>query len=535
MDKKIEQFWNVLHQRGLNNKDELIRELLRIKLTEKKLEDYDLHIKKINNESDKIFEIMKESSEEILGYFPGDRDFFLEIFQTGKDIDLLEFAIQTYRNDRTGMIIAPRHLIKYMSTIIDEQKKVNTILLTDAEKSLMDLMDIIEKYQNIKFTLTSEHRLMYLLLKTAFEEFDNVKVIHQSIYRKLLLDDKYDLIITIPAFGMKFDIEELSADFITRESDGIAVENLLEYISEDGIMYTIVPGRFAFSGGSFERLRKHIINNFALHSIHNLPEGTFRPYTSIKTLLLSISGKQNGYIKLGSLSLENNKFVVSTEKEIKTKEFNKYSDWRVEWFLAENQGDIKKFKTSKVEKRKLKEIADIFRGKSIMKKDLKPGEIYVLNISNIEDGQIIYKDMDTINEEERKIKRYELLENDLVITCRGTINKVAVYKGSDKLLIASANIITIRFKGEILSDYVKIFLESPVGTIIIKSFQRGTTVMNINPRDIGELEIPILSLEKQKQIVEEYLSELKLYTETVKQAEERWKDRRSNLYKKILN
>lgn len=133
-----------------------------------------------------------------------------------------------------------------------------------------------------------------------------------------------------------------------------------------------------------------------------------------------------------------------------------------------------------------------------MKNDLQPGEISVLNISNIEDGQIDYETMDTIDEEERKVKRYELIDNDLVMTCRGTVNKVAIYEpNGDKKVIASANIIVILFKEKIISNYVKIFLESAVGTELIKIFQRGSTVMNINPKDISELEVPVVDVEKQ--------------------------------------
>jgi len=216
--------------------------------------------------------------------------------------------------------------------------------------------------------LSSEDKLMYLLLKTAFNNYNNVVVIHQSIYKRLILKDRYDLIYCIPAFGLKFDTDDFSADYITGESDGIAVENLLQYLSENGIMYTIVPVRFAFSGGEFERLRKYILSKYNIKSLYTLPEGSFRPYTAIKTLILSISKRENNFIKLGNLSLEKNKFIVENVKDIETMEFNKYSDWRIDLFFAENQHIIKSYKTSKLEKKKLKEIADIFRGKSIMKK-----------------------------------------------------------------------------------------------------------------------------------------------------------------------
>ena len=36
-------------------------------------------------------------------------------------------------------------------------------------------------------------------------------------------------------------------------------------------------------------------------------------------------------------------------------------------------------------------------------------------------------DMDTIVEEERKVKRYELLKGDVVLSCRGTAIKAAVF------------------------------------------------------------------------------------------------------------
>jgi restriction endonuclease S subunit len=184
---------------------------------------------------------------------------------------------------------------------------------------------------------------------------------------------------------------------------------------------------------------------------------------------------------------------------------------------------------------KLKEIAELFRGKSIMKSHIQPGDISVLNISNIEDGEIVWDGMDTIDEEYRKVQRYALEEGDLVITCRGTVNKVAVVRELPKKVIASANIIVIRVTDQnVIGEYIKIFLESPVGTQLVKSFQRGTTVMNINPSDLGELELPLPDLEEQKKIVDEYREEHELYLKTVKRARERWEMIRNDIYKRLI-
>lgn len=534
LDNTIEKFCKLLYQRDINTKDDLLREILRIKISKVELASLDIKLEK--EQSDKIYEIMKEKTEDILAYFPGDRELFFEMYNLGKDIEPIEFAIQIYRNDRTGKFVAPKHLTTYIQTIIDKHKRAKNVLITDVEKIMVGIKDIIENYKSKEFILTTENRLMYILFYETFKDHKNVKILHQSIYRQLLIDDNLDLIFSIPDFGTRFEPEEISKnkEFISKESDGIAVENLLDYLNKDGFLYTVVPARFAFSGGSFEKLRKYIESEFDLHSIYTMPEGTFRPYTGIKTFILEISREDTDYINIGNLILENNNFLLKEKKEVKINNFKKYNDWRIDWFLAENQDDINRYEESNVEKVKLKNVADIFRGKSIMKKDLKPGDIYVLNISNIEAGQIRYDELDTIDEEERKIKRYELEEDDLVISCRGTINKVAVYNHSKKKIIASANIIVIRFKENILSHFVKIFLESPVGQTVIKTFQRGTTVMNINPNDIGEIEIPLLAINEQQSIIEKYLAEQEQYLETVKKAEKRWKYIKDSLYEQIL-
>lgn len=534
MNSKIQLFCETLYQRDLISKEQITREILRVKKTKMYIEKEENDKSKIERNPDKLFDKMKEKIEvDKLGYFPGDRDLFFKLYELGKDIDILEFIIEIYKNDRSGTIIAPRYLTDYMINLISERKP-NKILITDAEKSLVGLREVVDKFLNKRFYLTTQNLLMYEVLKLAFLEYDNVNIIHQSIYSKLFLKEKFDLILCLPIFGGKQQINELGHNFIVRETEGIAAENLLNFITEDGFLYIIVPAKFIFSGGNFIKLRKYITDKYNVDSIFILPEGTFRPFTGIKTYMICISNVKKNYIEIGNFILVEDKFVLKDKKKVNATDFKKSDDWRIDLFFTENYEDIIKYKESNVAKIKLKDIAEIFRGKSIMRKDIKPGEIMVLNISDIEDGEIVFDNMDTIDEEERKVKRYELQDGDIVITCRGTVNKVAVYKDNSKKVIASANIIVIRLKDKFISDYVKIFLESPIGTTLIKSFQRGSVVMNINPKDIGELEIPYIEYEQQRKIVDEYYKELELYKATIKKAEKRWKDKKTEIYNSLI-
>ena len=258
--------------------------------------------------------------------------------------------------------------------------------------------------------------------------------------------------------------ENVGRKFITRDSDGIAIENMLEHLEENGTLDIIVPAKITFAGMDYKKLRSFITNNYNVKSIFILPEGTFKPATAIKTYLFTITKAPQDKIEIGTLKLGKETFYVEYKKQIKTKEFLYHEDWRVELLLSDDDENIQKFKNSNLVKVKLKDVAEVFRGKSILKKDTTVGNISVVNISNIEDGEINYLNMDTIEEqEERKIKRYELINNDVLLSCRGTAIKSAVFKAQDKLIIASANVIVIRPKEEVLGEYIKIFFESPIG------------------------------------------------------------------------
>ncbi len=59
--------------------------------------------------------------------------------------------------------------------------------------------------------------------------------------------------------------------------------------------------------------------------------------------------------------------------------------------------------------------------------------------------------------------------------------------------------------------------------------------MNINPGDIGELEIPWPDPQKQQRLVEEYRREWEYLRETIRQAEERWKNKRTAIEQQLYD
>ena len=531
MRDKIISFCEVLSNIGVVDQDELTKFMLIVYKTNKYINEK----KDNNNELDieGIFNIMKEHIEPELGYFKGDKNLFYKLFKIGQKIDIIEFVNHIYKNNKTKVLLTPSSLVSYISDIISNKDSKN-ILITDAYKSLEHIENLIINNKDKNFTLTAQHFLAYQILKSKFEDYENVKVICTSIYGEINLKEKYDIIFSVPAFGQKFDKNELLKDSISREAEGIATQNLLNYLSDDGILCIVLPAKFTFAGEEYEKLRNYIMRNYKIESIYSLPDETFKPYSSIKSYLTCISKRSLSNTFVGELSLKNGKLKISNEKSMSYEEFLNYNTWQIDIILEENE-ELAKLRELDLPKVKLKEIADIFRGKSIMKKDISPGKIHVLNISNIEDGEIIFDNMETIDEELRKVKRYELRDGDLILTCRGTVNKVAIYKkNNDKIVIASANIIVIRFKKQMLSECAKIFLESSLGNILLKSFQRGTNVMNINPSDLEEFVLPVPPMKIQEEIVQEYNKEYQLYKQSISLAKNKWSNSKQKVYENLF-
>lgn len=527
MDINITKALNVLYQRDITSREQLLNEMLRVKMTLKELKE-DVNIMQ---DKKQLFQSMKKTTEEELGFFPADRADFFEIFEELKDIDLIDFTLEIYKDDRMGIVIAPSYLCQYISARVKRLKPEN-LLITEAEKHLSGLREMVSLMPEKDITLTTQYKPMYLLLQLAFGEYDNIQIYFESIYTERLKEEKYDYIYLLPAFGQKVD--EINKKFLTKDSDGIALENMLGHLSERGTLDIVLPAKITFAALGYEKLRSYIKENYNVGSIYILPEGTFRPATAVKTYLFSISTEQRVKIEIGTFELENKAIKIKDKKSISTKEFLAHEDWRIELLLAEGDADIQRFRSSDLPKVKLKNIAEIFRGKSILKKDTSLGMIAVLNISNIEDGEIDYRNMDTINEEERKVKRYELATGDVVLSCRGTTIKSAVFEAQDKTIIASANLIVIRPGKKVKGEFIKIFFESPVGLAIIKSFQRGTTMVNINHTDIMEMEIPLLPKSKQEEMINKYYEGMKIYKETVQKAESHWSEIKDDVYKALL-
>lgn len=528
-DKALFNVADVIRSYGFSDQSSMIDLLYRVVMTKNALSGKGV-------DCDTVYHTMQEVSD-TLPRFPGDADLFFTIYNALAPLDkrgILSFI--TIVNDGREFL-APDVLIEKFSEYIDSD--TNKVLITECEQYGSSLLDVIESNPKVQFTLTSRQAIKTELLSVAYAGIKNVKLLAADIYSYGFTAEKYDLIVCIPIFGGRALVN--GEDFISREPDLIAVQNLLYHINVDGNLVMVLPAKITFGGGSTASLREYIESNYKIKEISALPAGLFTPYTSIRTYLFVFSTGRTDDVVLRRYESDKpirktspcKKLVVKKEFLLFSDEFSDLNGWNIDIAFSEGNADIQAFSSSPVKKLRLEDAATVFRGKAINEKT-ETGNVAVINISNITDTGIDYKSLDQIEEEERKVSRYILKDGDVLVTARGTTIKIAVFEKQPMICIPSANINVIRPKNMLRGAYLKLFLESPVGIKMLQSLQRGTAVVNINYRDIIELEVPVLPIEAQDALIEEYNAGLKFYKDTIAAAEEGWRGLRQEIQTKLF-
>ena len=467
--------------------------------------------------------------------FKDPEQFYKAYEQMSDSPDWEQLLYEGMKYDKLGSILVPDALLPEMTTYISEETQ--SVLIAEAEKFVPNLKATVNDHKNCHFTLTSTSALYSKVLQRIFEGCENVTVRNTSIYSYGFLNEKFDLIISVPVFGGR-NLAEDSSTFMCREYDMVALENLLLHISSLGRLVIVMPARITFAGGRVNDLRKFVTQMYKLEVIAELPDGIFQN-TGIKTFLLVIGdGRTEDVVirryvapdrktkrcPVESLEFSDDSFAMLDELE-------DIGNWSIDKLLAQQDEEYMKYQASGTRKIPLGEVAEIFRGKSISKKSAS-GEIGVVNISNIGQYEIDYDSLDKLDEEERKVQNYILQEGDVVLPARGTAIRTAVFHEQSYPCIASSNVIVIRPKASTLNSmFLKIFIDSPIGNSMISALQQGMNVMNISYRDLKLLEVPFPGIKEQEKAAEEYEEAYQKYVRTITESEMRWKETLSKLQK----
>lgn len=534
LESRMWAYLDALRSKGMSSNDYL-RAITLVAETKKEYEKVPDKATEVN-----VYETMLAIADSM-----GERNPFVnskEFYSTYTVLDQMdgvdwEKALQMLDGSNSDLMHVPKVIIdKYEEHF---QPETESVLITEGEKFTPYLKQLVDKYSYCEYTITCRNELYRHILCRIFEGYRNVNVVCTSIYQYGFLCEKYDLILSVPAFGGRNLTS--NKDFMCRELDLAATENLLLHLTTEGELLIVLPARITFASGNVSNLRNFILQMYRLVEIAELPAGIFAG-TGIQTYFFVIGGDKVDSIDdvtirkykadhIPSKVRPVNELILDNETFVMVSELEEQGDWNLNKLFASQDQDWQRFMGTK--KAFLKDVAEVFRGKAVSKKDAN-GNYGVVNISNLRDYDIDYDNLDHLDELERKVANYVLEPGDVLLPARGTALRTAVFEEQSYPCIASSNIIVIRPKEKELSGmYLKIFLDSPLGGKVLSATQQGTAVMNISYKDLMNVEIPLPDIEEQIRIADEYVEELRIYQETISAAEERWQKIRDKLQNEL--
>lgn len=143
---------------------------------------------------------------------------------------------------------------------------------------------------------------------------------------------------------------------------------------------------------------------------------------------------------------------------------------------------------------RLGEIASVIRGLQLPKGTpvTQQGARYLLNVRDIQDGEIRYDSADQIEMSSPLWERkYRIREDDIILTSKGTALKMAIVPPNPLPAYISGNLTILRVDSHLYDPYILYeYLASEDGREALTLIQTGTTIRVLGSSNLEQLAIP---------------------------------------------
>lgn len=389
---------------------------------------------------------------------------------------------------------------------------------------------------------------------------------------------KFDTIIMNPPFSMmwKDKESEILKDKYGRfiygtpgvaSADWLFISSALKSLKENGKAVIITTLGALFRAGAEENLRKKLIGFDYIEAVIELAGGLFTN-TSIPCAMIVFNMNKSEEMKNkiqfinaddiyenvrrgknilndeninAILDIYRDKKIVediSTIVDIKDIENGNISPSKYvvkTEFESSDYGKVKihldKLNTTKT----LGDIGNFYRGINVTSKNVQNpnGNYKIINLADIKNGELDAESLPTyLIENNARVEAYKVEAGDIIISNKGA-TKICIIPEHEGNILISQNFIGIRLKRGNNPEYIKEFLESPIGEYLIDSRKTGTAVAMINPKDLKEVPLVYMDSEKQDEIMNKYIDEEKKLKEQMKELQAKIDNLKFDLYDKM--
>jgi type I restriction-modification system DNA methylase subunit/restriction endonuclease S subunit len=340
------------------------------------------------------------------------------------------------------------------------------------------------------------------LLLTTNEFNSNIIKCNSLCENPFIGTKKFDVIFTNPPFGTSMNYKDIEKKFnenkmsnesgvnfkdvypiVTNNGACLFTQHCIYMLEDNGTCAIVLPDGELFTSNKFKKFREYMCQNVNILKIINVGGKAFE-HTSIKTAVIIF--QKNGSTKnIEFLDIPDDcnsvkSLMVIPINNIKNNNYNlSYSAYIKKEERQYNDGIVVKT---------LGEVCEIIKGVRRRSKDANETGLYPLYYCSIL-GNLYLDTFDYTNE-------------GIIINKTNGSGKAMVYYGCNKYNVGET---TLHFKSsndnEIKTKYVYYYLLNNIDTL--QKYYKGANQKSIVEDDLFKIKIPIPSLERQQEIVEE--------------------------------
>lgn len=325
-------------------------------------------------------------------------------------------------------------------------------------------------------------------------------------------DEKFDLIISNPPFGMRLDkqYKSLFPDITTVEQ--FVIDKSIASLNESGKLVVVVPLGFLFREGSEKRTREFLVKSDLLESIISIPGGLYSN-TMIRVAILVVNKvkKEKGIVKF----IDASNYVTTKKKEKILNDYSLNSIVKSTWesstvrlianeTIVSNQYNLnaERYFAQEITGNKLGEFLRRIEGIREIKSSVQQAKL--VKIGNLKSDSIDFElDIEKIDDVEIPPRTNRIDTSCLLLSTRHGKLKPTYFRYTNTPIYLSDGIVPVVIdESKIDLEYLINELNSDYVSSQLDSFSSGTIISAIKIDDLFNIKIKVLNLKEQKAKVE---------------------------------
>lgn len=365
-------------------------------------------------------------------------------------------------------------------------------------------------------------------------------------------DYPYTRAYTFPPLGMRTNINESTRRSFAFPDIYFTNKNTIEWLFIDAMLsgkkleraVALVTGKALFNDEDI-KYRNRLIKEGWIEGIIELPAGSLR-FSSIKIFVIVFS-RGNDKVKFvdasNVLGVENKRYAninlpveeiidMYNQEDVVTKPIASLN------FTYNLMPSVMLLNVKKVANGVLLgDVAEVITGSQYTygvfeKRNMLSNEntgYQILTSSDIDDSTVNWKQLQSIKYNGNKFDKYAVQYGDIVVTSKSSkVKTVFVDLHPNHKIFVTGGMLIVRANGNKIHPlYLKMFFDSEMGQIALKSIQKGSYVVTISAKGLKSIQIPLIDFKKQMDLAHRYkkiLTTLTVYKSEVARLEDKLKN-----------